>query len=92
MKISVNEPESKNVEAVYLNGKRLAMCVEADDQAGYVIVKLPPQQLAPDNLKQAERLLAVGDPIADDEWRTVRLTGEVEIIMATKNTDLGLER
>jgi hypothetical protein len=93
MKINVEQPESKYVQAVYLNGKRLAMCLEADDVEGYAIVALPPtESLQEDFSKSTDRLLLVGDPIDDNEWRKVKLTGTVEIIMATKNQDDGLDR
>lgn len=94
MKISINQPESNNVESIFLNGKRLPTCIEADDEEGYVVVLLPPKTLAPNDprfnqvVPGAEKVLAVGPDLEAQDWEHVRLEGEVEIIMKQQD---GLE-
>lgn len=100
MKISVDQPEAENVEAVYLNGRRLAMCVEADDEAGYAVVLLPPKQLAPDDPRFQKKvdgqphILAVGDPFGDEDLQRVKLEGSVEIVLRKREglDDSGLDK
>jgi hypothetical protein len=94
MKLNVNDSEADNVEAVYLDGKRVAMCVEADEEEGYVVVRLPPLDPAAKALDDKEKLtIAVGDPIALEDWITKRLEGEVEIILREREglNDTGLD-
>ncbi len=89
MRIRVDEPEGADVEAIYLDNKRLAMCVEADDEEGWVKVMLPPKNLAPKEIRDVEwkpgvpfsGTAFVGDPIDVKEWQEKTLHGEVEIVM-----------
>ena len=89
MRIQIDDPEANNVDAIYLDNKRLAMCIEADDEAGWVKVLLPPKHLAPKEHRSIEwkpgkpfsGTAFVGDPIEPSEWGKQVLYGEVEIVM-----------
>lgn len=94
MRITIDDPKSDDVEAVYLNGRRVAMCVEADDEVGYVVVRLPPKDPAAAALANPDKLtIAVGDPISIDDWETKRLEGDVEIVLREREglDDSGLD-
>lgn len=94
MKITVNQPESENVEAVFVDGKRCVTCIEADDEEGYVVLLLPPTSLAPNDprfqtiIPDTERVLSVGPEIDKNDWQTVRVEGTVEIVLKSQD---GLE-
>ena len=84
MRIRVDQPEGALVDGIYLNGKRLAMCIEADDEEGWVKLSLPPKDLAPPGveiLTQKNHSAFVGDPISPEDWREVIKHGEVDIVM-----------
>ena len=84
MRIRVDQPEGALVDAIYLDGKRLIMCIEADDEEGWVKISLPPKQIPTDlmpNLAKDEKALYVGDPIGPDDWEEKTLFGVVDIVM-----------
>ena len=91
MRIKYTDPEADNIDAVYINGQRLAMCVEADDKEGWARVLLPPErvstpaevleQIAKEkNQNKKTKFLTVGDPIDINEWIETTLYGEVDIV------------
>lgn len=96
MKITVNDPNASNVEAVFLNGKRLITCIEADDEAGYAIVLVPPPDPAKDDPSfndKSKMTIIIEDATDAAEWTTKRLEGEVEILLRKKEglDDSGLD-
>lgn len=93
MRIRVDQEDGENVEAIYLDGKRLAMCIEADDEEGWAKVLLPPSKLHSEELDKVtidseNPLIEMGDPIDPSEWIEKTLKGNVEIVMLTRE---GLE-
>lgn len=87
MKITMNDAKSKEVEAVFLNGRRLVTCIEADDEAGYAIVLIPPPDPAKDSATfndPSKVTIAEVDPIDEVEWEQKKLEGDVEIVFAKR--------
>lgn len=83
MKITINDPKSKEVESIFLDGKRLVTCIEADDVAGYAVVLVPP----PDPVKndpvfndKSKITITQEDPMSSEDWIQKRLEGVVEIV------------
>lgn len=95
MKITVNDPRAALVDAVFVDGKRLVTCIEADDEAGYAIVLVPPPDPAQkENLLKELGTLVVEDQHDPEDWQQKRLEGNVEIIFKKNEglDDAGLEK
>ena len=97
MKIIASDKQAENVDAVFLDGKRLVTCIEADDEAGYVIVLVPPPSAVKDDADFNDKnkvTIALEDPFDAATWTKKRLEGEVEIVFKLHEglEDSGLEQ
>lgn len=95
MKITMDDPKSEEVDAVFVDGKRLITCVEVDDEAGYAVVLVPP----PDPAKEQKVLDEVGTLVVEDQhdpkdWTRKKIEGKVEIVFKKNEglDDAGLEK
>jgi len=96
MKITATDPQANNIEAVYLDGKRLAMCIEANEEEGWVTVILPPEDPAAKdpNFNKTNLIISQGDPTDPSDWPRKQLFGDVEIVWRSREgiDDEGLSK
>lgn len=82
MRIKATDPASEKVVAVLVDGKRVAMPLEADDVEGWCIAVKPVQPNVVHEITEVDTKEDNPMDAAEAEWDTVKLEGKVEIILA----------
>lgn len=80
MRIKHTDPEAEKVIAVLVDGKRVATPIEADDEEGWCLAAVPIDA----EVKMVEEVDAETDNPEETsyaQWKEVKLTGKVEIIL-----------